>query len=440
MKKFAISVILCLILAITPLFGSTAAAYTLPPDLEIHARSVYMVNLETGTVVYEKNSTASAFPASVTKLMTALVALEQTPDLTKTVSVYPQVVDDLLGTGAAIAGLMPGEQVTMEQLLNLLLVPSSCDAANAIAMEVSGSIEAFVALMNQKAQQLNMTNTFYANAHGLHEEIQATTAYDQFLLAREILNHPQLTDICCQYNYTLPATNLSAERSFPTTNYMINPYSSWYYKRVQGLKTGYTDEAGRNLVSLAEKDGQRYITVVMGCPAETLNGYQVHHEFDNTYDLLYWAYTDLQYLTVVEATKPVAEVELSLCKETDHVIAVPAESFNAIVPVNSVENVVVEAHLDQTKIEAPIEKGALLGTATVLCAGQEIGTIQLVAQQTCRRNGFLFIKDRMLKVLLHPITLTVLAVILIGLAGLIAWNIQVNRKRRRLWNSRARRK
>jgi D-alanyl-D-alanine carboxypeptidase (penicillin-binding protein 5/6) len=438
MKKFAISIFLSLILVFSTLFAPMATAYTLPPDLEIHAKSVYMVNVETGTVVYEKDPTISVYPASVTKLMTALVALEQCPDLNRTVIVYPQVVDDLLGTGAAVTGLLPGEQVTMNQLLQMLLIPSACDAANAIAMEVCNSVEEFVVLMNQKAAALGMENTVYANAHGLHEDHQVTTAYDQYLLAQEVLKHKELTDICSQYVCELPATNYHEARSFPTTNYMINPTSSWYYKRVQGLKTGYTDNAGRNLVSLAEKDGQRYITVVMGTPADTLNGYQVHHEFDNTYELLYWAYTDLSYQNVVNTNKPIAEVKVKLCKETDHVIAVPAQEFHAIVPNESLDSVIFEPHLDKEELEAPIEKGAVLGTATVKCAGEEIGTIQLVAQQECKRNGFLWLTNRLVKLITHPITLTILALLLLAAIVFIAWNVQDNRRRRRLWNSKVR--
>ncbi|MBQ6819328.1 MAG: D-alanyl-D-alanine carboxypeptidase [Clostridia bacterium] len=436
MKKFAISIFLCLILTTSSFFAPTVSAYTLPPDLEIHARSVYMINLETGTVVYQKDPTAQMFPASVTKLMTALVALEQCPDLQKPVTVYPQVVDDLLGTGAAVAGLLGGEQVTMEQLLHLLLIPSSCDAANAIAMEISGSVEEFVKLMNAKAAALGMTNTLYANAHGLHEEIQTTTAYDQYLLATEIIKHKELTDICCQYNYTMPATNFHEERTFPTTNYMINPYSSWYYKRVQGLKTGYTDDAGRNLVSLAEKDGQRYITVVLGCPADTLNGYQVHHEFDNTYDLLFWAYTDLEYMTVVETTKPVAEAKVTLCRETDHVIAVPAEDFHAMIPKDSLDSVIVTPHLTKEEWKAPVEKGTVLGTATVTCAGEEIGTIDLVAKETCKRSFILLIWDW----LTHPVCLVIYGIVALAIIVFAVWNVRVNYRRRKLWNSKARRR
>jgi D-alanyl-D-alanine carboxypeptidase (penicillin-binding protein 5/6) len=440
MKKFAISIFLSLILVCSTLFTPTVGAYTLPPDLEIHAKSVYMVNLETGTVVYEKDPHLSLFPASVTKLMTALVALEQCPDLNKPVTVYPQVVDDLLGSGAAVANLLPGEQVTMSQLLHLLLIPSACDAANAIAMDISGNVENFVALMNQKAAALGMKNTKYANAHGLHEESQTTTAYDQYLLAMEIIKHNELTDICSLYEYTTPATNLQEPITFTTTNYMLNPTSSWYYKRIQGLKTGYTDHAGRNLVSLANKDGQRYITVVMGTPPDTLNGYQVHHEFDNTFDLLFWAYTDLSYKNVINTTRPVAEVKVKLCKETDHVIAVPSEDFHAIVPNESLDSVIVEPHLNFEEMEAPIDKGTPLGTATVKCAGEEIGTIQLVAQQDCKRNGFLWMTDRLMKFITHPITSTIILLLILGVIVFIAWNIQVNRRRRRLWNSKVRKK
>lgn len=438
MKKFVFSIILSFLIFCTPLFVPFAAAYTLPVGSELYAKSVYMVNLETGTVVFEKDPTLPVFPASVTKLMTALVAVEQVSDLSKTVSVYPQVVDDLSGTGAATAGLLPGEQVTMEQLLYCLLVPSSCDAANAIAIAVCGSIEEYVTLMNQKAAALGMTGTHYTNAHGLHDDAQVTTAYDLFLLAGEVIKHELLTTICATYSYTLPATNYSEARTYETTNFMINPTSSWYYKRVQGLKTGYTDAAGRNLVSLAEKDGQRYITVVMGCPAETLHGYQVHHEFDDTDMLLRWAYTDLEYQTVVEATKPIGEVKVTLCAETDYVIAVPAEAFSAIVPKESTDSILIEPHLDASQLEAPVEKGTVLGTATVRCAGEEIGTIQLVAQESCERSTFLLIKDRILRVITSTPFLVILVVLLLLVAGFVIWNVQTNRRRRRLWNSKVR--
>ncbi len=441
MKKLLFSIFLSILLVCSPLFLFSAGAYTLPVGIELHAKSVYMVNVETGTVVYQKDPYTTVYPASVAKLMTALVALEQTPDLQKQVTAYPRVVEDLWGTGAAVAGLFPGETVTMEQLLNMLLIPSACDVANVIAMDISGNIEEFVALMNQKAADLKMENTHFTNAHGLHDDAQVTTAYDLYLLAQEILKHPQLTEICDKYYYTLPPTNIKeSERNFVTTNHMINPTSSWYYKRVKGLKTGYTDDAGRNLVSLAEKDGSRYITVVMGCPAETKNGYQVHHEFDDTDALLRWAYTDLEYTSVIDTTNPVAEVKVSLCKERDHVMAVPSQEVYAIVPKQSIDSVILEPHLDAAQLEAPVEKGTVLGTATIKCAGEEIGTVQLVAGESCKRSFFLLITNRIWKIISSTPFIIIVILLLIALAIFIAWNVQDNRRRRRLWDSKVRNK
>ncbi len=442
MKKFVISLFLCIILFCSTLFAPIASAYTPPPNVVIHAKAVYMVNIGTGTVVYEKNADKVIYPASITKLMTALVALDLTPNLKKQVTVYPDVVEDLWGTGAATAFLYPGEILTMEQLLNLLLIPSACDAANVIAMATCGSQEAFVTLMNQKAAELGMTKTHYVNAHGLHDPAQSTTAYDLYLLANEVLRHPELTKICGTTSYTLPATNLCDERVYNTTNMMMLSSTDWFYKRVQGLKTGFTDEAGRNLVGLAEKDGQRYITVVMGCPPEDENGYSQHYEFDDTFSLLYWAYTDLEYKNVINTTQPVEEVSVTLCKETDFVKLVPEKEFYAVVPKKSGDNVILVPQLNVETLEAPVEKGTVLGTAKVMCAGEEIGTVNLVAQESCERNKGMYVLDRtkkgVLAVVTSPWFWVPLLLIVAAATIFIVWNVRDNRRRRRLWNSKVR--
>ena len=442
MKKFVISMFLCLILSFSALATPIVQAYTPPPDVVVHAKSVYMVNLETETVVYEKDPTDIIYPASLTKLMTALVAMDLTPDLNKKVIVYPDVVEDLWGTGAATAFLYPEEEVTMEHLLNLLLIPSACDAANVIAMATCGSKEAFVNLMNQKAAELGMTNTHYVNAHGLHDPAQTTTAYDLYLLAKEVVKSPLLTKICGTTSYTLPPTNISGERVYNTTNLMMLSSTDWYYQRIQGLKTGFTDEAGRNLVSLAEKDGQRYITVVMGCPPEDADGYSQHYEFDDTYKLLYWAYTDLTYKNVINTTQPVEEISVTLCKETDFVKLVPEKEFYAIVPQKSADNVILSPKLNVQTLEAPVEKGTVLGTADVMCAGEKVGTINLVAQETCERNQGMYVMDRIKKGVLAVVTSPwfwiPLLILVAAVTLFVVWNVRDNRRRRRLYNSKVR--
>lgn len=441
MKKLMISIILAIFLAVSPLGTLSAAAYTLPVGTEVTAKAVYMVNLETGTVVFERNSEAKMFPASITKLMTALVAMDHITDLNATVTVYDNVIWDLSGTGAAVAGFQPGEIVTYRDLLSCLLIPSSADAANILAIATCGSIPAFVDEMNQKAAALGMEHSAYTNVHGLHDEGEYTTAYDLYLLGMEVLKYKQLTDICGECYYTIPATNMHDERTLETTNLMIYPSSAWYYRRVQGLKTGYTDAAGRNLLSLAEKDGQRYLTVVLGSPVETsASGVSLHHEFDDTEALLRWAFTDLSYMAVATTNKPEAEVKITLCAEADHVMAVPAQDFSAVIPTDAFDSIYSRVQLDVTEQEAPIRKGDHLGTVTYLCAGEEIGTVELVAQQTLERNTFMLIKDRVVGVITSKAFITIFVVLIVLIAGVVLWNVRVNMKRRRLWNSKVRKK
>jgi hypothetical protein len=145
---------------------------------------------------------------------------------------------------------------------------------------------------------------------------------------------------------------------------------------------------------------------------------------------------ELEYMTVVETTKPVAEAKISLCKETDHVIAVPSEDFNAIIPKDSLDSIIITPHLSQEEWVAPVEKGTVLGTATVTCAGAEIGTIDLVAQETCKRSFFLLIWSW----ITHPICLAIYAVIALAIIAFAVWNVRMNYRRRKMWSSRSRRR
>lgn len=148
MKKFAVSLFLIFSLLLT--FSLPAFAYTLPADTEINAKSAILMNVETGAVVYSKNPDQKAYPASTTKLMTALVVAQNVSDYDTVVTAYDNVKSDFLGTDASVINILPGEQLTVKELLYALLVPSACDAANVLAYHVCGDVESFVELMNQR--------------------------------------------------------------------------------------------------------------------------------------------------------------------------------------------------------------------------------------------------------------------------------------------------
>ena len=397
MKKYIISVFLSIIfiisLAITP-----ANAYTLSSDVTIHADAVLLKNIEADMVIYEKNADKVVYPASITKLMTALVVVENVPDLDVMITAGENVVNDLLGTGASILLLEPGEQMSAANLLYGLLVSSGCDAANVLAEYVSGSVSAFVDKMNEKAAVLGMNNTHFVNAHGLHDDNHYTTARDLEKLGMAVMKSEFLLKVCSTSRYTIPATNMSKERYLATTNLMMDGSSSWFYKRVKGLKTGFTDPAGRCLMSLAEKDGEQYLCIVLGCDPYDEKGNPIRNDFNNTKDLLYWAYTDFEYAKIAEKGSPAGEVKLKLCSKKDFVLAVLEEDFYSVVPKESESSVIIEPHFEKDTVKAPIKQGQVLGYAIIYCAGEELGRVNLVSPEAYKKSTILAILDVIKKI------------------------------------------
>ncbi len=437
MKKFIICVI-CLILLLSTICLIPASAYTLPADMTLFGNAILLKNIETNMVVYEKNIDQQIYPASITKLMTALVVMDKVKDINEIVTCGENVEKDLLGTDASIMFLKPGEQIPVKELLYGLLVSSGCDAANVLAEHVSGSVYSFVEEMNNMAKKLGMANTNFMNAHGLHDDNHYTTVSDLEKLGMAVIQNETLVEICGTSRYTVPPTNMTDNRYLSTTNQMLDSSTSNYYKRIRGLKTGFTDEAGRCLMSYAvnEDKGQSYLCIVMGCAPEDENGKYVRNEFKDTYNLLYWAYTDFDYVTVAKKDFPTAEVNVKLCKDRDFILAVTAKDLSAIIPKDSLSSVILEPHLGSTEIDAPINKGDYLGYAIVYCAGVELGRVDLVASETCKRSFVMLVTESVKKFFLHPVTLIILGLLIITLGIFIFLNVRENIIRARMYDEK----
>ncbi len=441
MKKLIICII-CLIILLSTICLIPANAYTLPADMSIHANGVLLKNLETNMVIYEKNINEKIYPASITKLMTALVVFDKIKDLNEIATCGENVENDLLGTDASIMFLKPGEQISIEHLLYGLIVMSGCDAANVLAEHVSGSVFAFVEEMNNMARKLGMNNTNFMNAHGLHDDNHYTTVSDLEKLGTAVIQNEVLLKMCGTSRHTVPPTNKTDTRYIATTNYMIDANTSYYYKRVKGLKTGFTDEAGRCLMSYAvnEDKGQSYLCIVTGCSPKNEKEQYVRYDFEDTYNLLYWAYTEFEYICVAEKDYPAAEATIKLCSDKDFVLALTKNDFSAIVPKNSLSSVIIEPHLTSNELDAPIKKGDYLGYAIVQCAGVELGRVDLVAAEDCDRSFILLITDKVSEVLFHPVTLIILGVCFIVFAIFVFLNIRENVIRARMYDEKMKQK
>lgn len=363
-------------------------------DIEVNAARVLLVEPASAEVLYEKNADEHANPASLTKIMTALLILEY-GKLDETVTVSASALADL-HPDSSVAGLKIGEELSLRNLLNCILIASGNDACNVAAEHIAGSIPAFVALMNNRARELGCNDTHFANAHGLTQDDHYTTARDLYKMVLEALKHPLFLEICNTASITIPSTNKSEERYFYSTNHLISPLKlpDYLYPYAKGIKTGYTSAAGYCLVASAEKNGLFLVSVVMGAEKEEETGRIM--SFVDTKNLFEWAFSSFSYQTVISSREPIVEVKVRLAKDTDYVVLNTSSSVEALLP-NDFDPSDVEREIvvyNEDKITAPITKGQKLGEVTLTYKGRNYGTLSLVALNSVQRDQILYYMDQ----------------------------------------------
>ncbi len=248
-----------------------------------------LYDVNTGTVLYAKGMDVQRFPASITKIMTALVVMEHA-DLNAQVSFTETGLADAYG-GSSNCNPKLGETFTVDQLLQLLLVKSANDAAAQLAESVGGSVENFAAMMNQKAEELGCTNTHFVNASGLEDDNHYTSAHDMALIMNAALKQDRIREIMNAQSITIPATNMSESRYYETHLQMLVPGNEYYYEGAFGGKTGYTPISGCTLVMSATRGDRTLIGVVMGGGDSNLICLDMADLFNYGFDS--FSYTDM---------------------------------------------------------------------------------------------------------------------------------------------------
>lgn len=240
------------------------AVITDPNAPAIVANSAIVIDAKTGYILYGKNETKRCYPASITKVMTCLVALEHV-NMTDTITFSEDAIWGIERDSNHIA-LDVGEQITAEQCFYGILLQSANEAAWGMAEHVGGSLEGFADMMNQKAAELGCKDTHFVNANGLHDDNHYTTAYDMALITQAAIQNPMFRTIDETIYYQIPPTNLCEEpRDLWHQLKMLYPTSPYYYEPLEGGKTGFTDQARNTLVTYAEKNGMELICVMMDC-------------------------------------------------------------------------------------------------------------------------------------------------------------------------------
>lgn len=440
MKKKFLSLFTALIILCTVFLPNTANAADFTINFKTNSEAIELVNLDTGTAVYEKNQNEKREPASVTKIMTYIITAEHIKDLQGTkITVSKKILDELSGTGSSMAGIQVGDVATVYQLLNCMMVPSGNDAALTLADYVGGGdVNKFVDMMNAKAKALGCTNTHFTNPHGLHDPNHYTTAADLVKIARYAMTLPYFMDICSQVGYAyIPSggPNKGKETDLSTTNRMIiSSDTKYYYRYAKGIKTGHTDESGYCLVSTASADGYSYLCIALGSPSVDKNGKEIdtHGEMLDSAALYRWALTSLELKKIVGADDTLGEIGLNYAWNKDKLRLQAEKSYSAILPKGvSASSVIITKKLPKS-IDAPVKKGQVVGTATLSYANEQLATINLVAAESVERSELLHTTD-IIKAIVTSIWFIIIVILIILLVIVyIILAIIYNRKRKNL--------
>ncbi len=321
-------------------------------EVSIKSKAAILVEVSTGRILYEKNSTEKMWPASTTKIMTAILIIEKC-NLDDIVTVSETAISNI-PSGYVTCDLQVGEEISVKDLLNALMIKSANDAAYVLAEHVGGSVVGFADLMNQKARELGCTGTHFVNPNGVHDDRHYSTAYDLYLIATYAMKNPTFRELVAQTEAVLPITNKypNEDRILKTTNALINPESTNYYKNAIGIKTGYTSQAGNCLVSEASRDGLEFIAVV-------LNG----DRFPDSVKLFDYAYDNFTLTKVKEKNTVVDTIEIeNATKETKMLDLLIDESITVINNKSiDVDQIIPEIKLKE-ELLAPIKSGEEIGT------------------------------------------------------------------------------
>lgn len=384
LKKICITLFLFLIIFVS---GCTSTYASTIPDT--YSSACLLMEESTGKILYSKNANSIMYPASTTKIMTAILTLEKC-NLSDTAVVSHNAVFSI-PSGYSTASLVEGEVLTIEQLLNVLLIPSANDAAVVLAEHIAGSVEVFSDMMNSKAVELGCLNTHFVNPNGIHNENHYSTAYDLALIGKYAMQFPTFKEISSKTRYTLPITNAYSkeDRIFNTTNDLIKPnYSSsptnYYYKYATGGKTGYTDPAGQCIVATATKDNVSLIAVTLHGDFTEDN---ISQRALDCKALFEYGFNNFSMVSIAKKGDVASNMKVpNATKDSSSLDLLYSDDIYAFVP-NGFDTSSVTPNIKLSSTFAPIAQDTILGTISYDIDGSNY-SCNLLASHEVYKNQF----------------------------------------------------
>lgn len=339
-------------------------AYGEVQPFDINGKSALLMDVGTGTILYEKNIHDQLPPASITKIMTMLLVMEAIDSNKITLSDKVVVSERASTMGGTQLYLEPGETKTVEELMKGVAIRSANDASVALGEYIAGTEELFVQQMNNRAKELGMENTNFVNTNGLPAEGHVTTAYDVALMSRELLKHKDVQRWLTTWMDTVVVGKRQSTQSLVNTNKLINTY-----KGANGIKTGYTSESLHCLSASATRGNTTFIAVIMAAPTSQVR-------FNEAAKLLDYGFANYNTVEIAKKDSVIGSVVLNKGKKTQ-VDVVAKEDLNALVNKGNEANVQKEIVLPPS-INAPILQGDKIGEIIATIDGKEVGRVDIV--------------------------------------------------------------
>lgn len=379
MKKWiSVWMALLMILPIITIASGAAAQEDIKP-FDVNAKSAVLMDAHTGTVLYAKNANEALPPASVTKVMTLLLIMEAIDGGNLSLQDTVSVSEYAASMGGSQVYLEPYEEMTVEDLLKSVVISSANDAAVALAEKVSGSEEAFVNRMNERAAELGMENTHFENVTGLDDDVENHTlsALDIALVSRELITkHP----LILQYSSIWMDTIRDGAFGLSNTNRLIR-----FYSGATGLKTGSTSKAGFCISATASRDGMHLIAVIMGSETRDIRNAAATQ-------LLDWGFAN--YAVYTDEGGDAGEIKVLGGIESS--VPLTREDFSVLLSKGKEKNVEAKIQLEES-VNAPVKEGDVIGKVQYICDGEELGEANILAAETVKKIGYGGILLKMLK-------------------------------------------
>ena len=388
MKKFT-AIILALVIAFTVF---PAAAYGASDVPEVTAEAAIVADLTTGEILYEKNADERMYPASLTKMMTGILAIENV-----SLGVTLTADDDIAAVEPTILKMKAGEQITARDALYCMLIASCNDLAELFAKHISGSVSEFAKLMNEKAQELGCTNTNFVNPHGLHDENHYTTARDLFKIVSYCMDNDLFREIVSMTDYTYTrgkgALNPGKEETVKTTNWLLyNTTTAIYvgsekrtpkYEGCIGIKTGYDDEAKGCMIAAAERDGTTILTIVLKSDGDTSG---IYERVVDSIKLLQWGQENFRTYKAASAGQDFGKIKVKRGAVKTVGAALEHDIYTTLDASQGGDQVTYEAVLIDP-VYAPVARGDVVGKVKLSVGGEPRGEYDIVATSAVDKGG-----------------------------------------------------